>query len=157
MNQAQRHNEKKVNVAVDRRRDLAKIHIAKKQLGLDETAYREMLSGIAGVESAADLDCPGRRRVIAHLKSCGFQPMHKSARASGMHRPPAKEKAPMISKIHAILIELSLPWSYADAMARKMFRVDRLRWLHTEQLHKLTAALIYHQKRARKRGNKNGY
>ena len=38
-----------------RNKDLAKIHIAKKQLGLDDDSYRAMLQMVAGVNSAAHL------------------------------------------------------------------------------------------------------
>ena len=54
-----------------RRSQLAKIHIAKKQLGMDDEEYRAMLHSVARVTSAADLDLHGRERVIAHLKRCG--------------------------------------------------------------------------------------
>lgn len=50
-----------------RRRDLAAIHIAAKQLGLDDDAYRALLREVAGVESARDLDAAGRRAVLARL------------------------------------------------------------------------------------------
>ena len=39
----------------DRRRRLALIHAAKRDVGLDDLAYRSLLAGAAGVESAADL------------------------------------------------------------------------------------------------------
>ena len=36
-------------------------------------------------------------------------------------------------------------------MAKRMFSVDKVRWLRPDQLHKVTAALIYHQKRTYKK------
>lgn len=57
-----------------RQADLAKIHIAKKELGMDEAAYRAMLRNVAGVDSAARLDESGRDRIIDHLKRLGFRP-----------------------------------------------------------------------------------
>lgn len=53
--------------------DLAKIHLAKKQLGLDDETYRAMLWTVARVNSAADLDQYGRSKVLQHLKSRGFK------------------------------------------------------------------------------------
>ena len=63
-----------------RTRDLAKIHIAKKQLAMDETTYREMLLAVAGVDSAARLTANGRRDVLAHLYQGGlwFKTIHGS-------------------------------------------------------------------------------
>lgn len=47
--------------------ELAKIHIAKKQLGLDDDTYRAMLKQVAGVISAKDLTAQGRTNVPYHL------------------------------------------------------------------------------------------
>jgi phage gp16-like protein len=144
----QKKSKTKYSVRADlRRRDLAKIHIAKKQLGMSDTIYREMLKNVAGVASAADLDGRGRLKVLAHLRNCGFKPVYKHARPQIKPRPAAKEREPLLLKVRAILTDLRLPWKYADSMAKRMFKVDRVHWLEPDQLHKLTIALIYHQKR----------
>jgi hypothetical protein len=53
-----------------RRRELARIHCLKAEVGLDDGTYRDMLWTVARVRSAADLDFAGRQRVIAHLEAC---------------------------------------------------------------------------------------
>ena len=63
-----------------RNKDLAKIHIAKKQLGMDEDTYREMLRNIADVESATDLTDQGRFKVLRHLHQIGFKSRKKAPR-----------------------------------------------------------------------------
>lgn len=60
--------------APERKAQLAQIHIAKDQLGMDEDTYRAMLWVVGRVRSAADLDLPGRMRVLEHLKASGFKP-----------------------------------------------------------------------------------
>lgn len=140
-----------------RLRDLAKIHIAAKQLGMNEITYRDMLYEIAGVRSAGNLSEQGRVLVINHLKSLGFKPTfkkktgyksyHKSARKSGMHIPSSEDRSPLLSKIGALLADLDLHWAYADGISKRMFGVDRVRWLYPDQLHKVAVALIYLQKR----------
>ena len=130
-----------------RRRDLAKIHIAKKDLGMSDIIYREMLESVAGVESAADLDGCGRSKVLGHLKSCGFKPAYKGNGKLIKHRSAAKGKEPLLGKVRAILTDLNYSWNYADSMAKKMFKVDKVNWLEPDQLHRLTIALIYHQAR----------
>ena len=57
-----------------RQSDLAQIHIAKKALGLDDAAYRDILWTVARVESSKDLDDAGRQRLLAHFKLCGWAP-----------------------------------------------------------------------------------
>ena len=66
-----------------RRAELAQIHIAKVQLGLDDDTYRALLRSVGRVESAADLGSRDRRRVLAHMKSRGFKAAHKRANGAG--------------------------------------------------------------------------
>lgn len=129
-----------MNVAHDRRKaELAKIHIARSQLALDEDTYRAMLWTVARVHSAADLDDIGRRRVLDHLAGLGFK-TRRPGRST-----PAEGKERMVAKIYALLADR--PVEYADGMARKMFHVERFEWCTGEQMHKLIAALTYDAKR----------
>jgi phage gp16-like protein len=134
---------------VDMRRvELAKIHIAKQQLGLDDEVYKQMLWTVARVESSADLDTHGRRKVIEHLKSRGFIDNKKR---KYLGRPHNTDTNAQIQKIEAMLADGKLPWSYADSMAKHMFKVDRVTFCNAEQLQKLIAALIYQRNRGAKR------
>ena len=58
----------------ERRRRLAAVHCAKRDLGLDDEAYRALLAGAAGVESAAQLRT-GRQweAVMGALRRAGWQ------------------------------------------------------------------------------------
>lgn len=51
---------------------LALVHVGKKDLGLSDAEYREILRHHAGVDSARDLEEPGFKRVIDHFKALGF-------------------------------------------------------------------------------------
>jgi phage gp16-like protein len=57
-----------------RRQELAAIHTAKKQLGLDEATYRSFLEHRFRVQSSAALDERGRRACIEALREMGFSP-----------------------------------------------------------------------------------
>lgn len=133
-----------------RQRDLAKIHIAKKQLGLDEETYREMLKAVAGVASARDLNPAGRRKVIAHLSRAGFK--SKKGRRTFPGRPDFAKlygtgKLAMLQKIEAYLAEAKRPWAYVHTMAKRMCKVDRVQWCEPDQLRKIIVALQYDAKR----------
>jgi hypothetical protein len=54
------------------KKKIALVHVGKKELGLKETEYRELLRHYGGVESAADLDDAGFKRVIDCMKALGF-------------------------------------------------------------------------------------
>jgi len=47
-----------------RRRDLATIHMVKKQLGMDDAAYRDILWSVARVRSSSELDQAGRSKLL---------------------------------------------------------------------------------------------
>lgn len=62
-----------------RKTHLAKIHIAKKDLHLDDATYRQIIREVGGVRSgsSADLDESGRNRVLAHFKAVGWKSKRK--------------------------------------------------------------------------------
>lgn len=124
-----------------RNRDLAKIHVAKKQLALSDADYRAMLWTVARVKSSADLDAHGRRRVLEHMAARGF----KSARP-GLDNPTGI-RAPLLSKIRAMLADARLPDGYGDAIAKKVAKVDRLEFADVQGLRKVVAALEYRRRR----------
>lgn len=132
-----------------RRRELAQIHIAKKQLGMDDDTYRDMLWACARVRSSGDLDYAGRQRVLEHLKRCGFapaQPKAGNAEWGWIDRAP-EEKRKMLRKIIAMLRAAGRPRAYVDAMCVKMFNVERLEFCAPDQLHKIVSALTFDARR----------
>lgn len=128
--------------------DLAKIHVAKKQLGMSEEDYRAMLWTQGRVTTSSDLDHTGRQRVLDHLKACGFKPV-ASVKTGRPKRPtPAPDKLKLIRRIRAQLISLkNLPDSYADGIARQMFGLEFFEWGTHDQLHSITAALAVEQRK----------
>lgn len=130
--------------------ELAAIHVAKKQLGLDDETYRTMLWTLERVRSAGDLDQPGRQRVLDHLRKRGFARVPPAAPAT-----PAGNKPVVAADRQALVDEIerrlgSRPWNYARAMANRMFKLQ-LEWCGPDQLRRLVAALEYD--RQRKKGN----
>jgi phage gp16-like protein len=66
-----------------RKAELAQIHIARAQLGIDEDTYRAILWTVARVTSAKDLDWTGRKTLLEHFKAKGWKPAApKSAKAA---------------------------------------------------------------------------
>ncbi|ANJ73531.1 regulatory protein GemA [Ralstonia insidiosa] len=119
------------------RANLAKIHIARKQLGMDEDTYRAMLQSVGGVQSSKDLDDAGATKVLAHLQRSGFKPTKQTGRKPRI----GGDRARLVGKIEALLADSGKPWAYAEAMAKRMFNVDKLEWCDRDQLWRLTAAL----------------
>ena len=97
-------------IAKIRASELAKIHIAKEQLGLSEDDYRAavMNASKGKTDSAGELDAQGRTALLAHFKRAGFKPRKPAAKP----RQPAKPDLPIgddreqVKKIRSLWIEL---------------------------------------------------
>lgn len=129
----------------DRRRaELARIHIGRKALGLEEEAYRALLRKVGGEGSAGALNARGRAAVLDRMRADG---------AFGRRSPvPGPERGPLLRKIHALLGKR--PVAYAEAILRRQLGVRapaRLEWAKPDDLRKVVAALEYDRGRKAKR------
>ena len=55
------------------RKKKALVHVAKEDLRLDEVSYRQILKGVAGVESSTQLTREGFDKVMARFHDMGFK------------------------------------------------------------------------------------
>lgn len=125
-------------------RQKALIHVAKQRIGMSEDEYRAMLSGF-GARSSTELDQARFEAVMAHFKKCGFRSRVRQPAAPA--RRPATSRELLRRKVRAILRDMGLTDSYADAIARSRFGVDAWGWLKADELLSLVAMLTYHQRR----------
>ncbi|TAN50873.1 MAG: DUF1018 domain-containing protein [Methylococcaceae bacterium] len=98
---------------------IAKIHIAKTQVGMADTDYRALLRRVAQVDSSKKLNDAGIDKVLAEMARLGFQatrPARAGRKASG-----SEDKQPLLDKIDAMLAEAGLSSRYADGIATQMF------------------------------------
>jgi phage gp16-like protein len=128
-----------------RRKQLAAIHVlAQRKLRLDRDTYVALLQRVASVSSSADLDGPGRARVLDEMRRLlgeRQRQMHNAVHVPGAPQHVQDELAAMMSKVGAILAEMGKSWNYAHGAAKRMFKVHRVEWLRPDQLHRLVAAL----------------
>ena len=141
---------KKATSRSRRRAALAKIHIAKKQLAMEDETYRAMLQEVAGGDSAADLDLRGLGKVLDHLAERGAK-FYRRSRQSKVSSAP-REKRRLLWKIYQLLGDR--PQKYAVAILRNQGGPDALEWATPTQLHKVVAALEYDRMRKAKRAAK---
>ncbi len=128
---------------------MAKIHIAKKDLALDDATYRDVLWRVTGKRSCKDMTIAQLQDVVKDMENSGFKP--KAAPKHGKKPAVVGRRAPLMDKIEAMLTDMSLHWNYAHGMADSMFKIKRLQWLNDSQLYKLTQALSVHQQREAKK------
>lgn len=119
-----------------RKKLLARVHIAQKDMALDDGTYRALLERVTGARSSTNLTTSQLDQVIAEFKRLGWADA-KGRPARAGKRPMAD--APMASKIRALWLNLyhlgELRDPSEDALAAfvaKETGVDALHWLKTE-------------------------
>ena len=125
------------------------IHVARRQLDLDDVSYRALLRRAAGVNSSADINTFAKAdAVLDEMSRLGFQ--HKPRVVPGRHSgaPATLGREPSLQKIEALLADMELPWAYAEAIAenitggKKPESIKRLAWVRDGQhLRGIIAAL----------------
>ncbi|MFP4004898.1 MAG: regulatory protein GemA, partial [Alphaproteobacteria bacterium] len=78
-----------------RNKDLARIHALKRQAGLDDDTYRDVLERVSRVRSAKDLSAAGRRNVIREMD-----------RLAGGKRTRPGHVSPQVAKMRALWLAL---------------------------------------------------
>lgn len=137
-----------------RQRQIAQIHIAKKDLGMDDDTYRAMLMGVAGVDSSSKLDYAGMTKVLKHLRASGF----KAANAASKNEwafvfkltPDRQAYAKKIYRLAQKLGTADQPKSkaYIEGIAAQMAGATKpLEFCDEEDLHKIIQALEVYLKR----------
>jgi hypothetical protein len=127
------------------------IHVAKRECGLDEEAYRALLYGAAGTESASGIKTWRQfDTVMAAFKNLGFRVQSKTDRASGLKetdtetkRNPAWITARQEYYIRG-LWDLASRKKDAESLRKMVYRiggVDDIRFLKKEDAQKVILAL----------------
>lgn len=105
-----------------KRREITLIHIAKQQLGMDDETYRAMLWSVARVKSSTALDFAGRKKVLDHLKACGFKVV---ANEWAFIDKAAADRQPLLRKIYMVCKSMRVGKTYAEGAARRQTGIDR--------------------------------
>lgn len=125
---------------------LAKIHIAKQQLGLDDDDYRCLLDSLIALQSCKTATIDQLETVMREMCRLGFRAKQSNRSLS----PPTKHNPEheQIDKIRALWIDLgrrgvvrSPTEESLRKFAKRICKVDRLEWLSIEQCSAVIAAL----------------
>lgn len=117
-----------------RRRDLAQIHLAIKQIGLCDADHRALLQQLHGVDSSAKLNARQRGQYLGHLKKLGFKPAPPTVK-SRTNIDRRLDQSPELSKARAIWLMLHTIGVVRDpsesalvAWGKRQYKVDALQW-----------------------------
>ena len=130
------------------------IHVARRQLDLDDTAYRALLQRVAGVKSSADIMSHDKAdAVLDALSKLGFK--HKRSRPGKPDGSPATlDREPYLQKIEALLADMKLPWAYihrsqhGPTMVKRLTGKDRIEWADAAGKQAVITALVKRQQKA---------
>ncbi len=130
-----------------RNRDLAKIHIAKAELGMNDDTYQALLKRITGYGSASELNLLERNKVLDEFKKLGWRPKPPK-------QDPSDWRAPRIRLIHSLWKQLckkgavKTPTEGALTLfCKKHMQAERLEWAENTELNKIVEILKAWQRR----------
>jgi phage gp16-like protein len=124
-----------------RRKALAKIHIAKKELGLSDDDYRDAIrSTVPGRNSAADLTDHQLHQLLNRFHEIGWRPRFR--------RRDSRPLPPMVWKARGLWLELYAQgvvknpgWTALGRFCKRMTGIQDLRRLDTRQATVIIEAL----------------
>ena len=144
------------------------VHVARRELGIDDDAWRALLRQNFQVDSSKALDIAGLYRLVEHLKKCGFKVRHPGrtpgkGRGAARSRPlagAAQEKPGGPAKIRALWLflhhDLALVKDPSEAAlaayVKRITGVEALQWLDGAQTYRVIETLkkwaerIFHDK-----------
>jgi len=128
----------------DRRKTMAKIHIAKKDLGLDDDTYRAMLVELTGKDSSKALTDQQLGKVMHHLKKRGFKPK-APAHTGSQRRQDTSAEATKVRALWLFLFELGEVRDPSEkalaAYVKRITRVEDLHWIDSDQIAQVIETL----------------
>jgi phage gp16-like protein len=117
-----------------RDREIRLIHVAKRELELDDETYRAMLWSIARVKSSKELDFTGRKKVLDHLKARGFKVRSKAAPSLPLAQDAESRK---IRALWLFLHQLGVVQNPSEealaAYVKRITGVEALQWVNGKQ------------------------
>ena len=136
-----------------RRAALAKLHIGKKELGLDDDTWRAMVRRVSygRTTSSADLKDLERDALLRELKVAGFRPQIKPKPRPVQQAIAASSKEALAGKVRALLLDAGRDDAYANSIAARRFDVLRWEWLPYVELRKLVQMLVIDAQRRQRR------
>lgn len=132
----------------DRQRLIRLIHVAKRDLQLDDDTYRAILQRVGRKDSSSDLTVPELEKVLEHMKRSGFK-----VRSKAKQPAPAKSSRPLAQdaeskKIRALWLFMHqigvVKNPSEEALAsyvKRITGVDALQWINGDQAETLIESL----------------
>lgn len=125
----------------NRQRLIKLIHVAKRDLRMDEDSYRAMLRQIGGAESSSAMNVPKLETVLEHMKRCGFKVRPKRGDRPFSNAPQDKKIRAIWLDLHAMGAVKNPSEAALAAFVKRMTGVEALQWLSAAQASKVIEEL----------------
>ena len=121
------------------------VHVARRELQLDEGTYRDMLMAKGGADSTANMDVTALQAVLDHMKRAGFKV--RSGKPGG--KPDRRQdSSPEGRKVRALWLFLHRLGAVQDpseralaAYVKRIAKVDDMHWASSARMHDVIETL----------------
>ncbi len=123
---------------------LAKVHIARKDMGLDEDTYRGVLSTVApGISSAGECTEAQLDAVLAHFRTRGWHPAPRAGKRAprAADHPSARKARTMWISLHHLNVVRSAAEAALEAFAARQLGCEKMQWANQSDCYRLIEAL----------------
>lgn len=128
-----------------RRSLIAKVHVARKELGLDEDTYRGVLGEVTGHASAKDCDDAQLVAVLDHFKLRGFSAAPRKAGKTAATRradhPSARKARALWISLYQLGVVRNASEQALEAFAARQLKCERMQWARQSDSFRLIEAL----------------
>lgn len=120
------------------------IHVAKRELRLDEETYRTILRTVGGAESTSAMNMPHLAKVLDHLKRAGFKvrpSKQPGSRPIYIDSADAQKVRALWLFLHTLGVVQDPSETALAAYVKRIAKVDDLRWVRADDYTRLIESL----------------
>ena len=132
-------------------KNVAKIKIAQKQLGMADDTYRALLNRLTGKTSAAALSVTEQYKVLAEMERLGFKP--SKPHTKGLQKPASRKLLMLWRDLHQSGHVQNQSASALGAWVKGQTNKDHIDWLTPKEASRLIETLKTWLKRPVKEEN----
>ena len=117
------------------------VHVAKRDLRMDDDAYRAILKARFNTESSADLSVLQLERLVSHFKACGFKVKQKAGTRTLASDSQSRKIRALWLVLHGAGVVRDSSENALAALVKRMAKVEALQWLKKDQASRVIEEL----------------